>query len=142
MDRLSPEARSRNMARIGSQDTTPELAVRRVVHAAGLRYRLHRRDLPGKPDLVFPGRRAVLFVHGCFWHGCTKCIDGTRRVQSNQQYWNPKITGNRERDARHAATLRADGWTVFTIWECETIDPKQLKRIVGRIKKLPSASRP
>lgn len=129
------------MARIRSRDTTPELAVRKIVHAQGLRYRLHRRDLAGKPDLVFPGRRAVLFVHGCFWHGCPKCIDGTRKVKSNQTYWNPKIVGNRERDARHATTLRADGWTVFTIWECEATDPKHIKKLAARIENLPLASR-
>src|SRR5581483_12383949 len=141
MDRLSPESRSRNMARIRSRDTTPELAVRKVIHAHGLRYRLQRHDLPGKPDLVFPGRRAVLLVHGCFWHGCPKCIDGTRQVKSNQTYWNPKIAGNRERDARHTASLRAGGWNVFVIWECEATDPKQIKRLAARIKNLPPVPR-
>lgn len=129
------------MARIRSRDTTPELAVRKVMHAHGLRYRLHRRDLPGKPDLVFPSRRAVLFVHGCFWHGCPKCVDGTRKVKSNQTYWNPKIAGNRERDARHAATLRADSWKVFTVWECEATALKHLNRVAAQIKKLPPVSR-
>ncbi|MET3973001.1 DNA mismatch endonuclease (patch repair protein) [Bradyrhizobium sp. S3.9.1] len=125
------------MARIRSRDTTPELAVRKVMHAHGLRYRLHRRDLPGKPDLVFPGRHAVLFVHGCFWHGCPKCVDGTREVKSNQTYWNPKIAGNRERDARHAATLRSDGWNVFTVWECDARERKLLDRLARKIKKRP-----
>lgn len=140
MDRLSTEARSRNMARIRSRDTTPELAVRKFMHAQGLRYRLHRRDLPGRPDLVFSGRRAVLFVHGCFWHGCPKCIDGMRRVKSNQSYWNPKIAGNRERDARHTATLQARNWSVFTIWECEVRERKLLDRIARKIKALPMSS--
>ncbi|WP_018457414.1 very short patch repair endonuclease [Bradyrhizobium sp. WSM4349] len=137
MDRLTPEARSRNMARIRSRDTTPEVVVRKLMHAQGLRFRLHRRDLPGKPDLVFAGRRVVLFVHGCFWHGCPKCIDGTRKVKSNQTYWHPKIAGNRERDARHAAALQANGWKVFTIWECDARERKLLDRIAKKIKSLP-----
>ncbi|WP_142252688.1 very short patch repair endonuclease [Bradyrhizobium sp. UNPF46] len=141
MDHLTPEARSRNMARIPSRDTAPELVVRKFLHAHGLRYRLHRRDLPGKPDLVFSGRRAVLFVHGCFWHGCPKCIDGTRKVKSNQAYWNPKIAGNRERDARHAATLQASGWKIFTVWECETVDSQQLHRLAKKIMRMPLAPR-
>ena len=136
MDRLTPEARSNNMARIRSRDTTPELAVRKLMHAHGLRFRLHRRDLPGKPDLVFVGRRAVLFVHGCFWHGCPRCVDGTRKVKSNKSYWSTKISGNRERDARHVTSLRADGWKVFTVWECESRDQKHLQRLANRIKRL------
>jgi DNA mismatch endonuclease, patch repair protein len=140
MDRLTPEARSKNMARIRSRDTAPEIAVRKTMHAHGLRYRVHRRDLPGKPDLVFPSRHAVLFVHGCFWHGCLKCVDGTRKVKSNTGYWSPKISGNRDRDARHAAALRADGWKVFTIWECEAREVKLLHRVAKKIIKLQSTS--
>jgi DNA mismatch endonuclease (patch repair protein) len=141
MDRLTPEARSKNMARIRSRDTIPELAVRKFMHAYGLRFRLHRRDLPGKPDLVFAGRRTVLFVHGCFWHGCPRCVDGTREVKSNKPYWSTKISGNRERDAKHVASLRAAGWKVFKVWECEVRDQTRLQHLANRIKRLPSTRR-
>ncbi|WP_159008281.1 very short patch repair endonuclease [Bradyrhizobium sp. S69] len=133
MDRLSPEARSRNMGRIRSRDTSPELAVRSYLHAKGLRFRLHRRDLPGKPDLVFAGRHAVLFVHGCFWHGCPRCVDGTRRVKSNVPYWSAKVEGNRARDKRNIAALRQMGWLVFTVWECEIKREPRLARLAERI---------
>jgi DNA mismatch endonuclease, patch repair protein len=139
MDRISPQARSRNMSRIRSRDTSPELTARRFLHRSGLRFRLHQRGLPGKPDLVFPARRACLFIHGCFWHGCPKCVDGTRRVKSNLPYWSDKIAGNRARDARHAAELRKAGWTVFVVWECEVRD--QLDKLAGQIKALPVAQR-
>lgn len=125
------------MGRIRSRDTSPELAVRKYLHAKGLRFRLHRRDLPGKPDLVFVGRRAVLFVHGCFWHGCPHCVDGTRKVKSNTGYWTTKISGNRQRDTRHVAALQAAGWSVFTIWECEISVQSVLSRVGRRIKALP-----
>ena len=95
MDRLTSEHRSENMRRIRSTDTEPEVKVRRFLHSQGLRYRLHDRKLAGKPDLVFPALRACVFVHGCFWHGCRKCIDGTRRVRSRTGYWGPKIENNR-----------------------------------------------
>lgn len=137
MDRLTPEARSKNMSRIRDRDTSPELTVRRFLHQSGLRFRLHRRDLPGKPDLVLAGRRACVFVHGCFWHGCPKCVDGTRRVKSNVPYWSGKIAGNRERDARHAAALKKAGWKVFVIWECGTRSEKTLATLASRLKKLP-----
>jgi DNA mismatch endonuclease (patch repair protein) len=137
MDKLTPEQRSQNMARIRSKDTAPELAVRRFLHRAGLRFRVHRRDLPGKPDLVFPGRRLCLFVHGCFWHGCPDCIDGTRAVKSNAGYWGPKIEGNRARDARHRAALEADGWTVIVLWECQARDPARLEELASTIRALP-----
>jgi DNA mismatch endonuclease, patch repair protein len=134
MDKLTPAARSENMSRIRSRNTSPELIVRRYLHRKGLRFRLHARDLPGKPDLVFPGRRVLVFVHGCFWHGCPHCVDGTRRVKSNLSYWSPKIKGNRARDARHAATLGEGGWSVFVIWECEARNAVQLSRLARRIK--------
>ena len=122
MDKLTPEARSRNMARIRSRDTSPELAVRRFLHGAGLRFRLHQKHLSGKPDLVFASRRACVFVHGCFWHGCPRCVDGTRKVKSNAPYWSDKVTGNRARDERHQSVLEAAGWRVLVVWECETRD--------------------
>lgn len=105
------------MAAIHSRDTTPEMYVRRAVHAAGFRYALNRRDLPGKPDLVFTRYRVVAFVHGCFWHGHTGCTDG-RLPKTNLSYWAPKIASNRLRDRRSAAALRRVGWSVITIREC------------------------
>ena len=118
MDRVSEPVRSANMRRIGSKGTKPELAVRRLVHGMGFRYRLHRHDLPGRPDLVFPGRRKVIFVHGCFWHqhpGCTRA----HRPRSNVDYWDPKLRRNQERDARHRQSLAGLGWDVLVVWECE-----------------------
>lgn len=126
MDKLSPAKRSANMSRIRASNTAPELTVRRHLFHTGLRYRLYRRDLPGKPDLVFPRYRVCLFVHGCFWHGCPNCIDGTRQVKSNEGYWSEKVKGNRERDIRNTAKLEADGWRVLTIWECEVRDTSRL----------------
>src|ERR1041384_5019799 len=109
------------MRSIRKTNTRPELAVRRLAHALGYRFRLHRRDLPGKPDLVFPSRRAVIFVHGCFWHQHARCIDG-RKPQSNVRNWGPKLDRNVQRDAEHIAALAANGWRAFVIWECEAAD--------------------
>jgi DNA mismatch endonuclease, patch repair protein len=122
-DKLSPERRSQNMAAIRAKDTKPELIVRRLVHALGFRYRLHRKDLPGKPDLVFGTRHKVIFVHGCFWHGCKRagCLDA-RRPKSNTEYWNPKIEGNKARDLKHQEALQAGGWQILIVWDCETKD--------------------
>lgn len=117
-DTLTPEARSRLMARIRGKNTRPELAVRSLAHRLGYRFRLHRRDLPGTPDLVFPGRRKVVFVHGCFWHrhsGCKRAAMPTDR----QTYWQAKFDGNVERDIRKEIQLMAAGWEVLVIWECE-----------------------
>jgi DNA mismatch endonuclease (patch repair protein) len=136
MDKISKDRRSSNMRHIRSIDTSPELLVRRFLHKRGLRYRLHARGLPGKPDIVFPSRRVCLFVHGCFWHGCPRCIDGTRRVKSNKSYWFGKIAGNQKRDARHASALKIDGWKVFTIWECQTKNPTNLEKLTARIRNL------
>jgi DNA mismatch endonuclease (patch repair protein) len=116
-DRLDPDARSRLMSRVGSKNTGPELAVRRAAHAAGLRFRLHRRDIPGTPDLVFPKYRAAVFVHGCFWHG-HGCSKG-RLPRSRQEYWVPKIRANHERDIAKTTALEAAGWRVMAIWQCE-----------------------
>lgn len=128
-DKLSPERRSRNMAAIRGKDTKPELIVRSLVYSLGYRYRLHRKDLPGKPDLVFGSRRKVIFVHGCFWHGCerTGCLDA-RRPKSNTGYWNPKIEGNKSRDEKHLQALQSEGWQVLVVWDCETKDAAALKR--------------
>lgn len=138
MDKLTREARSWNMSRIRSVNTSPEIAVRRFLHGQGLRFRLHRRDLPGKPDIVLPGRGTCVFVHGCFWHGCPHCVDGTRKVKSNTAYWSAKIAGNRARDDRHRAALKAAGWAVYVIWACETLNEKRLTAFAAEIKALPA----
>ncbi len=120
-DRFSPEVRSRIMARVRSKGTKPELVVRRALHRLGYRYRLHRADLPGCPDLTFHLRRKVLFVNGCFWHlhpGCS----WARIPVGNRGYWLPKLNGNRKRDLDNLAALKRDGWEVFIVWECELKD--------------------
>jgi DNA mismatch endonuclease (patch repair protein) len=108
--------RSENMSRIRSKDTAPELAVRRLLHSLGYRYRLHHKDLPGKPDIVFSVRRKVIFVHGCYWHahGCKVA----HTPKSNEAYWSPKLRRNVERDALNRARLAELGWRSFVIWEC------------------------
>jgi DNA mismatch endonuclease, patch repair protein len=128
-DKLSPTERSRNMASIRSKDMKPEIAVRKLAHRLGFRFRLHQKDLPGKPDLVFPKYKSVIFVHGCFWHqhGETKCLDG-RPPKSNPGYWGPKLARNRERDLLHKNELERQGWRVLVIWECETKKPELTAR--------------
>jgi DNA mismatch endonuclease (patch repair protein) len=120
-DWISPERRSENMRRIKSTGMRPEMVVRRLVHSMGYRYRLHCKDLPGKPDLVFRARKKVIFVHGCFWHGhdAEGCPD-RRTPKSNVSYWSPKLARNKARDAERVVALEAAGWRVLTIWECET----------------------
>lgn len=107
------------MRAVKSKDTTPEMVVRRLVHGMGYRYRLHQKDLPGKPHLVFAGRRKVIFVNGCFWHS-HDCPRGARQPKANADYWKAKIGRNVTRDADSAAALQASGWQVLTVWECET----------------------
>lgn len=126
MDKLTPERRSENMRRIKSKGMKPELFVRRIVHALGYRYRLHRKDLPGKPDLVFGPKRKAIFVHGCFWHQHSECREG-RPPGSNVSYWGPKLTRNVARDAEHLASLTSQGWNTLVVWECETKDTKSLQ---------------
>jgi len=118
--------RSRIMRTVKSVDTGPEMIVRRMLHKLGYRYRLHRKDLPGKPDLVFPSRKAVIFVHGCFWHG-HDCKRGARTPKTNTQYWTDKIRRNVERDAQAIIDLKAAGWRVLVIWECELKDIDRLR---------------
>jgi DNA mismatch endonuclease (patch repair protein) len=115
-DTVSPEVRSRMMSGIRGHDTKPEMVIRRALHAAGFRYRLHDRKLPGRPDLVFPGRRAVLFVHGCFWHGHGCHL--FRIPATRTEFWREKITGNVERDIVSAKKLHSAGWRVGIVWEC------------------------
>ena len=118
-DRLTTEARSAHMRRIRKTDTKPELRVRRLAHAMGFRFRLHRRDLPGTPDLVFPRLHKVIQVHGCFWHQHPGCRLA-RMPKSRLDYWAPKLERNHERDADAHAKLVSLGWDVLVIWECET----------------------
>ncbi|MDH3032097.1 very short patch repair endonuclease [Methylobacterium fujisawaense] len=116
-DTRTPEQRRRIMQSVGQKNTKPELAVRKIAHALGYRFRLHRKDLPGRPDLVFPGRKKVVFVHGCFWHG-HGCPKG-RLPKSRPEFWVPKIEGNKERDHRAEAKLAELGWETLTVWQCE-----------------------
>jgi DNA mismatch endonuclease (patch repair protein) len=120
--------RSANMRAIRSKDMQPELNVRSLAHKLGYRFRLHRKDLPGKPDLVFPARRKVIFVHGCFWHAHNCTVAHT--PQSNLGYWLPKLERNTARDTRNIESLGALGWKVLVIWECEASDARKLKKIV------------
>jgi DNA mismatch endonuclease (patch repair protein) len=122
----SPEVRRRTMQAVKSKDTAPELLVRSLAHRMGYRFRLHRKDLPGKPDLVFPGRRKAIFVHGCFWHG-HDCARGARVPKENRAYWLKKISRNRERDHASMAGLTDLGWKIKVIWECELKDEKPLR---------------
>lgn len=125
MDIISSAERSRLMARIRGKDTKPEMVVRRLVHGLGYRYRLHQKGLPGSPDLVFPSRRKVIFVHGCYWHRHSNCrlayTPSTRR-----EFWQRKFKQNMDRDRRAMNKLEAMGWNVLTIWECETRKPASL----------------
>ncbi|MYC65079.1 MAG: DNA mismatch endonuclease Vsr [Acidobacteriia bacterium] len=121
-DTVTPKRRSEIMSNIRAKGMKPEMAVRRIAHAMGYRYRLHRKDLPGKPDLVFPGRRKVIFVHGCFWHQHSDAACRiARRPKSNRDYWLPKLEGNVARDAKHQAELAELGWKVLVIWECDVV---------------------
>lgn len=117
VDNRSPESRSALMSRIGGKDTAPELAVRRLLHALGYRFRLHRRDLPGTPDIVLPSRRKVIFVNGCFWHA-HGCRFG-RPPKSRTEFWLPKFERNRSKDKRNRREVRRLGWEVLTVWQCQ-----------------------
>ncbi|MDR0274473.1 MAG: very short patch repair endonuclease [Burkholderiaceae bacterium] len=130
----TPQQRSRTMRAVRSCDTGPEIVVRRFLHAAGLRFRLHDRQLPGAPDLVFPSRRIALFVHGCFWHQHPNC-EAAARPKSHADYWNRKLDGNIARDVRCRNELETLGWKVLVIWECETRSPKYLVALAARIRR-------
>jgi len=133
MDTLSKQERSKRMSLVLGRDTKPEMRVRRLLHAFGYRYRLHRRDLPGSPDLVFGPRRKVIFVHGCYWHrhpdpNCKLA----RLPKSRREFWLPKLEGNRARDERNNAVLMEMGWDALEVWECETFDEEAMaKRLRG-----------
>ena len=126
-DKISPARRSANMSRIRSKDTRPEMTVRRVLHRLGYRFRLHARELPGKPDIVFPRKRKAIQIYGCFWHrhaGCQDCsVPGTR-----QEYWLPKFAATMVRDERALAGLRELGWDVLVVWDCETAGLTELEQ--------------
>lgn len=120
------------MRAVKRQDTAPELAVRRVLHAAGLRYRLHADHLPGTPDIVLPRRGTVIFVHGCFWHG-HHCRHGQVAAKTNALFWAEKIEANRRRDARKCRELRQLGWAVETVWECSVGKPRAMHALTRRL---------
>ena len=131
MDTLTPRERSIRMSLIRSTDTKPELRVRKLLYRLGYRYRLHRRDLPGKPDLVFPGRSKVLFVHGCFWHAHDGC-KVANKPKTRSEFWNKKFLRNVARDKRNIGQLRGQGWHVYVVWECETRDATFLEARLAR----------
>lgn len=135
MDIIDKQARSRLMGRIRGKDTKPEMAVRRLAHRLGFRFRLHRRDLPGSPDLVFPGPRKVIFVHGCYWHrhpGCRLAYE----PKSNVAFWKKKFAANVARDEKALADLKGQGWDTLVVWECEAKDSElvasRLSAYLGR----------
>ncbi|RIV63261.1 very short patch repair endonuclease [Burkholderia pseudomallei] len=117
MDTITPAERSALMSRIRSENTRPEIAVRSILHRLGYRFRLHRKDLPGRPDIVLPRHRKIVLVHGCFWHGHTCRL--ASKPKSNESYWSTKIQANRARDARNLEALIQQGWSVLELWECE-----------------------
>ena len=128
-DRLSPTERSDHMRRIRKAGTKPEMRVRRAAHRLGYRFRLHRSDLPGTPDLVFPRLRRVVLVHGCFWHQHPGCRLA-RQPKSRLDYWLPKLERNRQRDLKSSAALRAIGWAVLVVWECQVPDETAAARLL------------
>ena len=133
VDIVDRATRSRMMSGIRGRNTKPEVMVRRALHAAGLRFRLHRRDLPGVPDIVLPRWRAVVFVHGCFWHRHPGCRYATTPA-TNRAFWARKLSQNVLRDARQLRALRQLGWRVFVLWECQAGDPGIISRLLKRIR--------
>ena len=131
-DIMSPGERSAHMKRVRTKDTAPENAVRRALHRSGFRFSLHRKDLPGTPDIVLPRHNVCLFIHGCFWHGHPDCR-AARLPATRTEYWRDKIEENRRRDFRNTSLLEDRGWRVHVIWECET---KSLERLEYAIKNL------
>lgn len=127
VDTIDPAMRSEVMSRVRGKNTRPELIVRKLVFAAGYRYRLHVRSLPGSPDLVFPGRKKVVFVHGCFWHRHENC-KLARMPKSRVEFWGEKLNGNKLRDERARQALAELGWEVLTVWECELGDLAELEK--------------
>lgn len=132
-DIMSAEARSRLMSKIGPRNTKPELALRSLLHRAGFRFRLHAKDLPGKPDIVLPKYRTVIFVHGCFWHRHRGCRFATT-PSSNKGFWSKKFSENVDRDKRKARALRRLGWIVLIVWECEVPRTQRMQRILSQLE--------
>jgi DNA mismatch endonuclease (patch repair protein) len=130
VDNRTESSRSALMGRIGSKNTAPELIVRRLLHSLGYRFRLHRKDLPGTPDIVLPGRRKAIFVHGCFWHA-HGCRIG-RPPKSRPEFWEPKLARNRARDEENSRDLEEAGWEVLTVWQCETKDKVALSELLEK----------
>lgn len=131
------------MAKVKSEDTKPEMKVRKLLHGMGYRFRLHRQDLPGKPDIVLPKYKTVVFVNGCFWHGCPTCRHAHVRPRQNADYWNRKLDRNMERDREHYEKLRELGWRVIVVWECETKDkniPRLRERLQSELPRSPGTS--
>ena len=126
-DRLTPQERSRNMSRVKGRDTKPELLVRSIVHRLGYRFRLHGKKLPGRPDIVLPRHRKVIFVHGCFWHGHPGCRRAAR-PSTNSEFWDKKIEGNIARDTTNIEALRQEGWKVLVLWQCGMRDREHLEK--------------
>lgn len=131
-DNLTKAQRRRTMARVRSRDTTPEMTVRRLLHAMGYRFRLHRHDLPGTPDIALVSRRVLIFVHGCFWHQ-HRCKRGRRMPKTNRIYWTAKLARNVERDKRVRREARRGGWRTFVIWECQT-RPQSIPKLKERLR--------
>jgi len=129
MDHLSSEKRSWNMSRIRSKDTGPEMRVRSALHRAGYRFRLHVKDLPGKPDIVLPKYKTVIFVHGCFWHRHKGCSNATM-PSTNQEFWKEKFKRNVDRDKREQAELKKLGWNVIVVWECEVEKTVKIRSMI------------
>ena len=127
MDKISPEKRSRNMARVKGKNTKPEMLVRSLLHKMGYRFRLHVKKLSGNPDIVLPRYKAVIFVHGCFWHGHEGCKRATMPA-TGTEFWHAKITSNKQRDKRNIAALKNSGYRCLTIWQCEVKDIEALKQ--------------
>lgn len=128
MDTLNPKERSERMSRVRGTDTGPEMVVRRLVHSLGYRYRLHGKNLPGRPDLVFSRFRKVIFVHGCFWHRHPEPTCKLARLpKSRLEFWGPKLESNAQRDLRNLVLLRDSGWDVMTVWECQTKNTFELE---------------
>lgn len=124
------------MAAVRTSHTRPEISVRKYLHAAGFRYRLHVRSLPGAPDIVLPKYRTIVFVHGCFWHQHVRCPKA-KLPATNQSFWSAKLAGNAQRDRLKRQALQAEGWKVLTVWECETRDPLRLANIVKQVRGAP-----
>ena len=129
-DKISPEKRSDVMRHVRSKDTKPEIKIRRALFALGYRYRIHQKELPGKPDIVFPRKKKVIFVHGCFWHG-HNCAAGRNVPKSRTDYWIPKLEGNKMRDAEHLRKLKSDGWKIYTVWECQL---RHMKKVIDKLQ--------